>query len=242
MEDYIVKLIGKRIAGDIVLSDNPSNTLKKWREYFEASQAEMAKSMGVSPSVISDYEKGRRMPGAWFIQRYVKSLLEIDRMRGWRKVSSMAMSLGIVPGVVIDMVEFEKPITFEEFVEAVKGVLLNPEVKSSRLVYGYTIVDSINAILSLSGIQFSILFGTTPERAIIFTRVQAGRSPMVAVRVAPVKPNIVVIHGPQSNVDPLAVELARREGIPLILSLAKDVGELKDLLRTVAKRHASQLA
>lgn len=237
-----MKLIGRRIAGDIVLSENPSHSLKKWREYFEASQAEMAKSMGVSPSVISDYEKGRRMPGAGFIQRYVKCLLEIDRMRGWRKVSSMAASLGIVPGVVIDMVEFEKPLTFEEFVETVKGIHLNPEVKSSRLIYGYTIVDSINAILSLSGIQFSILFGATPERAIIFTRVQAGRSPMVAVRVAPVKPNIVVIHGPQSNVDPLAVELARREGIPLILSLAKDVEELKDLLRTVAKRHASQLA
>ncbi len=242
MEDYIVKLIGKRIAGDIVLSENPSNSLKKWREYFEVSQADMAKSMGVSPSVISDYEKGRRMPGVGFMQRYVKSLLEIDRLRGWRKVSSMAASLGIVPGVVIDMMEFERPLTFEELVETVKGIHLNPEVKSSRLVYGYTIVDSINAILSLSGIQFSILFGATPERAIIFTKVQAGRSPMVAVRVAPVKPNIVVIHGPQSSVDPLAVELARREGIPLILSLARDVGELKDLLRTVARRHASQLA
>jgi len=239
-EDYVTTTIAKRIAGDIVFSEDPPSSLRKWREYFEVSQADLARVMRVSPSVISDYEKGRRTPGVKFIQRYVSALLEVDRARGWRRVSSMAASLGMIPGVVMDMMEFPKPVTLEELVEAVKGILLTPEVKSDRLVYGYTIVDSIKTILTLSGIQYSILFGMTPERAIVFTKVQAGRSPMVAVRVSPVKPSVVVIHGPRDRVDSLAVEIARRDNVPLILSLARDVDELKSLLRLLAFRSSSQ--
>jgi putative transcriptional regulator len=240
-DDYVVLLIAKRIAGDIVFSDDPPSTLKKWREYFEVSQADIARFMRISPSVISDYEKGRRVPGVRFVQRYVAALLESDKLKGWRRVSSMAASLGMIPGVVLDMMEFSRPLSLDEFVEVVKGVLLTPEVRSDRLVYGYTMVDSIKTILTLSGIQYSVLFGMTPERAIIFTKVQAGRSPMVAVRVSPVKPSVVVIHGPRDEVDALAVEIARRDNIPLILSLAKDVEELKSLLRT-SSRSSSHLA
>ncbi len=185
-DDYVVLLIAKRIAGDIVFSDDPPSTLRKWREYFEVSQADIARFMRISPSVISDYEKGRRVPGVRFVQRYVAALLESDKLKGWRRVSSMAASLGMIPGVVLDMMEFSRPLSLDEFVEVVKGVLLTPEVRSDRLVYGYTMVDSIKTILTLSGIQYSVLFGMTPERAIIFTKVQAGRSPMVAVRVSPV--------------------------------------------------------
>ncbi|MEM1851776.1 MAG: transcriptional regulator, partial [Acidilobaceae archaeon] len=189
---------------------------------------------------ISDYEKGRRVPGAKFVQKFVSALLEIDEKRSWKKVSSLTASFGIMPEVVIDMREFESPVKLDEFITSVKGILLNPEAKVDRLVYGYTVVDSIKAILSLSGIQYSILFGLTPERAFIFTRVAMGRSPMVAVRVAPIKPSIVVLHGPRERVDPLAVELARREGIPLILSLARDENELLLELRKLAS-HVSVL-
>ncbi|MEM1873314.1 MAG: helix-turn-helix domain-containing protein [Acidilobaceae archaeon] len=232
--DYVLQAVAKRVAGDIVFSDNIAASLKKWREYFEVSQSEIARAMNVAPSVISDYEKGRRVPGAKFIQRFVTALLEIDGRRGWKKVTALTASLGIMPEVIIDMREFEKPVRLEEFITAVKGVLLNPEARADRLIYGYTVVDSIKAILSLSGLQFSILFGLTPERAFIFTRVAMGRSPMVAVRVTPIKPSIVVLHGPRERVDPLAVELARREGIPLILSLARSEDELLSELRKLA--------
>jgi putative transcriptional regulator len=138
------------------------------------------------------------------------------------------------------MMEFPRPLSLDELVDVVRGVLLTPEVGGDRLVYGYTLVDSIKAILTLSGIQYSILFGMTPERAIVFTNVQTGRSPMVAVRVSPVKPSVVVIHGPRERVDPLAVEIAKRDNVPLILSLAKSVEELRDMLRS-ASRSPSQL-
>jgi Predicted transcriptional regulator len=31
-----------RIAGDIVLSENPGRSIRRWREFFEMSQAELA--------------------------------------------------------------------------------------------------------------------------------------------------------------------------------------------------------
>jgi putative transcriptional regulator len=58
--------------------------------------------------------------------------------------------------------------------------------------------------------------------------------------VSPVKPSVVVIHGPRERVDPLAVEIAKRDNVPLILSLAKSVEELRDMLRS-ASRSPSQL-
>lgn len=233
-EDYVINMIAKRVAGDIVYSGDTGASMKKWREYFEISQTELSRALGVSVSVISNYEKGKRAPGVKFVQRYVSGLLEIDKNRGGKKISAIAASIGVIPGVVIDMMEFTRPLGVEELTEAIDGLLLNPEVKSGRAIYGYTMVDSVKAILSLSGIQFSILFGMTPERAIIFTRVQAGRSPMVAVRVSPVKPSVVIIHGPKGTVDPLAVELANREGIPLILSLTESIEELKSRLRPLS--------
>ena len=55
----------QRIAGEIALSSNPGRTIKKWREEFGLSQHQLADAMGVSHSVISDYESGRRKsPGS----------------------------------------------------------------------------------------------------------------------------------------------------------------------------------
>ena len=236
--DYARLVIARRIAGDIVLSDNPGEAMKKWREYFEVSQNEIARKMGVSPSVISDYEKGRRYPGAKFVRKYVSSLIEIDAKRGLNKISELAYTVGVPPNAVLDMREFEKPLTVASIADAVKGVILAAKDKSGRRVYGYTVVDSINAIMSLTGMQFTLLFGSVPDRAIVFTNSRFGRSPMVAVRVAPIKPAVVVIHGPRrdKDVDPLAINLAEAEGIPLILSLASSREELVDRLKMLARR------
>ncbi len=232
VKGYMVEAVARRIAGDIAFSDDPGQALRKWREYFGVSQHEIARVMGVSSSVVSDYEKGRRNPGSRFIRRFVLSLIELDARRGYEKVSSLSRTLNVPMEAVIDMSEFSRGVSLTELVELVEGTLLTPEVHSGKVVYGYTVVDSIRAIASLSGIQFYSLFGSTPERAIVFTGVRAGRSPMVAVRVSPVKPSVVVIHGPRRHIDPLAVELARLDGVPLILSLARSVDDIVRRLRS----------
>jgi len=235
VEDYVILAVAKRIAGDIAYSSDPASALRRWREYFGASQYEVAKVMGVTASVVSDYEKGRRSPGVKFIKRFVDALLKIDAERGWVRVKSLSRGLGIPPGVVLDMREFSRPLSVAEVAELVSGVVLSPDLPVDKRVYGYTVVDSIKAIASLSGTQFYSLLGSTTERAVVFTNVRLGRSPMVAVRVSPIKPGVVVIHGPRRSVDPLAVELARLEGIPLILSLARSIEELVNSLRRASE-------
>lgn len=66
------------MAGSIVLSDNPPQQLKFWRKKFGVKQADLAKKMDITPSVLSDYEKGRRpSPGVNFIKRYLLALYEL---------------------------------------------------------------------------------------------------------------------------------------------------------------------
>jgi putative transcriptional regulator len=68
------------IAGSVVLNDNPPLQLKYWRKKFGVKQADLAKKMAITPSVLSDYEKGRRpSPGANFIKRYLQALYELGR-------------------------------------------------------------------------------------------------------------------------------------------------------------------
>jgi len=231
--DYVAQVIARRIAGDIVYSDDYGGALRKWREYFGVSQNELARYMGVSTSVISDYEKGRRVPGAKFIKKFVSALISIDEKRGWRIVSQLAQTLGIPPGAVIDMAEFNNPVSVSELATAVEGVVLAGK-DNSKKIYGYTVVDSIRAILSLSGIQFMVLFGSNPQRAIVFTKSQLGRSPMVAVRASPIKPAAVVLHGPGKNVDKLAVELAMRDGVSLIVTMLDKIDDVVERLRALA--------
>lgn len=221
---YIRDLVARRIAGDIVWSSDIGRSLKKWREVFNILQIDLAKAMGVSPSVISDYEKGRRIPGAKFIKRFVDALLKIDEERGWIVVRDLAKAMNIGNPAIIDMREFDKPVNIDKFIDAVKGYLLSTRI-SLNYIYGYTVLDSIEAIESLSGTEFFQIMGMTTQRALIFTRVTTGRSPMVAVRVSPLKPAVVVIHGTH-RVDPLAIRLADRENVILILSLHKDVSSL----------------
>ena len=234
LEDYVVQLVAKRIAGDIVMSPRPGEALRKWREYFQASQLQMARAMKVSASVVSDYEKGRRLPGSKFIQRFVLALLRIDMERGWPKLREMARLLGVPPGVIIDMRDYPHPLSVADLVDATGSILLTPNLPQDRRVYGYTVIDSLKAIASLRGSEFYTLLGGMPERAVVFTGVRAGRSPMVAVRVSPVKPSIIVLHGPRRHVDPLAIKLAELEGIPLLLSTSPSVEALIVKLRRAA--------
>ncbi len=63
-DKYILDMVGKRIAGDIVWSNDVFVSLRKWRETFKLSQQELAKELGVKQTVIADYERGRRQPGS----------------------------------------------------------------------------------------------------------------------------------------------------------------------------------
>lgn len=220
----------KKIVGEIILSESPGRTMRRWREIFEITQLELAEKLGISPSVISDYEGGRRKsPGAIFIKRFVKALLELDEEKGAKIIKRFSPLSSYYTEAILDLREFPIPITLNELINAVNGELIACKHASSKLIFGYTIIDSIKAITSMSGSEFLQLIGSTSERALIFTNTTTGRSPMVAIRVTPLKPAAVVLHGVK-NLDKLAVDLANLEKIPLIISRKE---KLEDLIKSL---------
>ncbi|HUI86613.1 MAG TPA: helix-turn-helix domain-containing protein [Nitrososphaerales archaeon] len=203
-----------KIAGSVVASADPGQALKAWREKLGIRQVALAREMKVSPSVLSDYESGRRpSPGVQFVRKYIEALVLLDDSKD-RVISKLVSSEK--DQAILSIGEFQTPITAAQVIKAVNGKVLTGEENSAR-IYGYTVVDSIKTIYALSGYDFYRIFGATTERVLIFTKVGMGRSPLVAIRVSQLKPRMVVIHGP-TEMDPLAVELAKREGILLALS------------------------
>ncbi len=227
-----------RIAGEIILSESPGNVMRKWRTLFELSQSEVARLMGVSPPVLSDYENNRRRsPGTLFVKRFVKALIEADLARGGLHVKRYETLQRDLSEAVIDMMEFESPRTASEVADALDAVILAGEMWADTPLYGYTVIDSIKAIKMLDALDFLHLFGRNPMRAIIFTKVSRGRSPMVAARLYPIKPKMIVIHGPRSpdKVDELAVELAELESICFALSTLRSENEIVGRLRNLTR-------
>lgn len=221
----VKEIVARRIAGEIILSSNPGRTFRKWREIFNSTQTRLAKQLQISSSVISDYEKGRRSPGTRFIKRFVLALISIDEEEGGLFLKEVSR-LEITPSdAIIDVREFPVSVEGRRVSEAVKGVPLACERLLQRSIYGYTILDSVKAIQTLSSTDAYRVFGITTERALVFTNVTKGRSPMVAVRVHPLKPRMVILHGPE-KVDALALQLAEVEQIPLVLSKVTSVDKL----------------
>lgn len=220
-----------KIAGDVVVSADPGRAMRAWREKFGIKQKVLADSLCLSASVLSDYESGRRpSPGVGFVRKYVEALVKLDESRG-RMVPQLLSSDR--DEAIMSIGEFQSPVPASKILGALNATLLAGDPDSVKL-YGYTVVDSIKTIVALSGYDFYRIFGATTERAIVFTKVGMGRSPLVAIRVSQLKPRVVVIHGPK-EVDPLAVDLARREGLVLALSAVLSEGEVIQSLSAIRR-------
>ena len=195
-----------KIAGEIALSDTPGGTMKKWREIFGVTQVQLGEYLGISASTISDYEGNRRKsPGIAVVRRFIDALVAIDAQRGAHVVQKFR-----------EEEREEKFFEVHDFSKAVDAkVIVNEELLREKKIYGYTLIDSIKVILELPYSEYPKLYGHTSERAFVFTEVSTGRSPMVVLRVTPIKPSIVVLHGLQS-VDKLAIKIAQKERIPLL--------------------------
>ena len=236
--DWLVNQVAYKIAAEIVFSNEPGRTMRKWRLIFGLTQKDVASAMGISSPVLSDYEKGkRRSPGINFVSRFVRSLIDLDLQRGGKVVHKMFEGTMKLQHSVIDMVEFPEPVELMRVVEAVAGVPLTLPNEVSGHVYGYTVIDSLAAITELGPYDFVNLFGRNSMRAMVFTNVTSGRSPMVAIRVFPLKPKAVILHGPKrpDAVDELAKRLSEIERIPLILSTASSVESMIKSLRSLVK-------
>jgi putative transcriptional regulator len=207
--------VKKAMAGEITLSANPGASMKKWREIFGITQTQLAEYLKISPSTISDYESNRRKsPGIMVIRRFVDSLLAIDAAQGaWvsKKLSHKEAT------DVFEVNEFAEPVTAKRVIDAIEGkIITNKRKVAATSVLGYSIVDSLRAILELPVDEFPKIYGPTTNRAVVFTRVATGRSPMVAIRVTKLKPALVIYHGLDKVMDPVAKKISEVEKIPLV--------------------------
>jgi putative transcriptional regulator len=222
------------IAGEITLSETPGSTMKKWRELFGISQVELAKYLKISTSTISDYEGNRRAsPGVGIIKRFISALMAIDAQKGGevsRNLEKFSKPKEENPFYFLH--DFSTPISGVDFARLIDAkIVANPNYLDTIKLFGYTLLDSLRVILEISPSDYPRLFGTTNERAFIFDQVSTGRSPMVVVRVAPIKPKIVVIQN-IDMVDKLAIKIAQIEHIPL-LTTRLSADELKLRLNSV---------
>ena len=219
------------MAGEIALSENPGATMKKWREIFGITQAELGRYLKIGTSTISDYEGDRRKsPGTGVLRRFVDALIAIDVKTGGTTVRRF--SEDEPREAFYELREFSSSISGTEFSKLIEGrAVVNGSLLPEKKAYGYTLLDSIKVILDMPYEEFPKLYGSVGERAFIFTKVSTGRSPMVVIRVTPMKPSIVVLHG-LTSVDRLGIKIAQKERIPVITT-KMEVAEIKEKLSKI---------
>lgn len=221
-----------KIAGEITLSDNPGASLKKWREIFDITQTELADHLGVTSSTISDYESNRReSPGINIIQRFINALIEIDKGKGgWTVKRLSEQDESERP---YELVNLPTPMESQDFVEDVLDgeILTNEDKLEGSKVYGSTFIDSLRAIVELPCDEFINIYGSTTERALVFTNVSMGRSPLVAVRVTELKPSLIVLHN-LKEIDNIAMKISKVEEVPLVKTILP-LEEIKDRMSSL---------
>jgi putative transcriptional regulator len=224
-------ILARRIAGEIILSNNPGGTMKKWRQLFGISQTRLSDEMLLSSSaVISDYESGRRKsPGTRFVRRFVRALLTIDEERGAVFTKEFASLTRSPSAAILDIREFPLPVSLERFRKTIEGRVITLPEETNRKILGYTIIDTQKAMETLSGLEFFQIFGATSEKALVFTNVEHALFPALALRFSPLKPLLAVFHGTPPN--ELAVKLAEYDKTPLLYSEIPDTAHLIKSLR-----------
>lgn len=227
--------LSEKIAGEITLSPKPGQTIRKWRNVFGISQTELANFLKLSPSVVSDYESGRRKsPGIQTVKKIIDAFVNIDEKHGGKILHQYDSMIETQEGIM-EIMEYPYSIPADKFIRDIDGnILTSNDIGLKKNVKGFTLVDSVKTIETINAGDYNRLYGWSTERAIIFTGIRYGRSPMIAIRVHPVKPTVVVYHRPGS-VDSLAIKLADRENIPLVTTnMALD--DLKKKLVTFGER------
>ncbi len=219
--------LAETIAGEICLAESdPGAIMRQWRERFQVSQKALARHLGVSPSVISDYESGRRKsPRVETIRRFVDGLIEMDAANGSRVATALEKLLSpeIASDAILDSREFGVPVLAKLLVERLDCKVLTHQELLEREIYGYTVLDSVKAIVTLTPQQLLRLYGGTTQRVAVLTNVSTGRSPMVAIKASQigtspaVKPAAVILQGVK-ELDPLAVRIADSIHLPLCVS------------------------
>lgn len=230
--------LAKDIIGEIAMSSEPGHTIKKWRALFRVSQKALSRELGVTSSVISDYESGRRKsPGILFLKKYIEALMNVDEEKGGEVLKGFlhVTDSKSASDAITDIREFEGGVDVDTFCNKIGARMISPPCSMNEKLYGHTIIDSVKAITELSFSELIKLYGVTTQRALIFTNITTGKGPMIAIKVANLRPALVVLHNiSAAEVSDVAKNIALIEGIHLAICENVDIDALIERLKKIA--------
>jgi putative transcriptional regulator len=163
------------------------------------------------------------------------ALLALDEKHGGQVISAFVrlMDVSLVDlNIVLAMSDFTESMTAKEFCDRLKCDIEAGKEHLDKEIFGYTLVDVERAVKELDSEAFLKLFGATTERCLIFTRVNTGRAPMIAIKSQEFKPTLVVLHGVE-KVDQLALDLSEQMSIPLAVSKISSIDSLTRELHSI---------
>ena len=154
---------------------------------------------------------------------------EEDGGRHIQKFTTMLFS-SVEDDVIYALHEYETAVPLQKFTDAIGCTLLCGSM--DQVIFGYTVINSLNAIMQLSSTEFNRIYGWSTERALVFTSVSTGKSPMVAIRVTPFKPRCVVLQGiDAADVHPIVEKMAEKDRITVLctgMEIEKIVSTLRE--------------
>ena len=228
MNPVIKDLIGKKIAGDIVYSQDHGLALKKWRKRFRVTQRDLALKIGIMPSVISDYESSRRKsPGIRVVKRLIDVLMLIDEERGGKTIEELAKEFiqANISDAILDTQDmgeistgfFDKKLEIEYFVKPVKAKSI-----------GYVFLDAYKAITNLSYPELIKMFSIANDSILILDNVNNGRTTLPIIKITGLRPSLIIL-ATKSKPDELAIKVAESIKVGLATTPLKREEILKRL-------------
>lgn len=228
--DALHENFAKEISGEIVHSENPGGSMRKWRIIFKISQSCLAAEMNISSSVLSDYESGRRKsPGIFMLRKIVNALLSIDERTGaqiaarfsnnasWKKLSD----------VIVSVRELNPPRTVNEINLLLNGKIIASANTINKNINGYVIIDSasmgnMNEISSYDFMKFKNL---VVSKALLFAGARHKESMIIPTKMANLRPEVLVLQGIK-KLDELDERIASIENMPVIISNMSTTDEM----------------
>lgn len=220
------------VLGEVASSRRPGEALATWRGVFGVDAGRLAPAAGLDPGRLQRIESGEVEPSLTELRAIVSALLEHDASTGDDTLRRYGRARADDPILLLE--EFTRPLPMLRLLEAIGAEQVGGPGPTGDLD-GVTLLDSVKAILHFEPLDYLRIHGASRRRALVFTEVHYGRSPMVAIRTHPIKPALVVFHRP-GHVDDLAGRLAGVEGIPLATTTLALPDVRTRLLRLVEQR------
>ncbi|MFX0209238.1 MAG: hypothetical protein ACFFDT_24855 [Candidatus Hodarchaeota archaeon] len=175
--DYLFRIM----VGEVVLSENTGNCLRRLRVLLGITQMEVSAHLNIASSVISDYEANRRKsPGILWIRNFIRALIELEETKGFPTLSILTPLIEKMGTIepIITAIQFPNPFSLMKFCKAVDATIRFPikdNYEPETYILGFLVVDGRKLLERCSSNIKGNLMEVVSNIAIIFENTQTGR-------------------------------------------------------------------